>query len=169
MEKKEPASLGACVKAYTRCVSSGSVPRAYRGILASLTSFKSAWELAHPSDRTGALYQGYLDMSFVAVAPAALNARRLKASLVYLHAEGHFELWLTAGNRALQRQISEELARKPLNKYSLSKLLPGVDAVIARTVPPPYAFDEPEKLTQSLVLAAEAFVSDMAALIDADG
>ena len=163
----EHTSLAQDVAAYCSAVNDGSLPRAYRGILSALTSFKSAWEAAHPQDSVGALYQGYMDMSFVAVAPAAFGARRLKISLVFLHDEGVFTLWLTAGNRAIQAETSAALRGKPLGGYALCSLKPGVDAIIAHNVSQPYAFDEPERLTARLVKEAEHFLGDMVALLEA--
>ena len=163
----ERTSLTQDVAAYCSAVSDGALPRAYRGILSVLTSFQSAWKVAHPQDNVGALYQGYMDMSFVAVAPAAFGARRLKISLVFLHDEGGFTLWLTAGNRAIQAETSAALRGKPLGGYTLCALKPGVDAVISHTVPRPYAFDEPERLIMRLMKETEHFLDDMIALIEA--
>jgi len=160
-------SLSNCIAAYCRAVREDDLPRAYRGILSALMAFKAGWESAHPEDSVGALYQGYLDMSFVAVAPAAFGARRLKISLVFLHDTGLFSLWLTAGNRAIQAQTSQELAKKPLGSYSLSELKPGVDAIISQDITQPYAFDEPERFTSQLIAAAERFLSDMKFLLEA--
>lgn len=163
----ERTSLTQDIAAYCNAVSDGALPRAYRGILSVLTSFKSAWEVAHPQDNVGALYQGYMDMSFVAVAPVAFGARRLKISLVFLHDEGVFTLWLTAGNRAIQAETSAALRDKPLGGYTLCALKPGVDAIIAQTVPLPYAFDEPERLIMRFMKETEHFLEDMIALIEA--
>jgi len=163
----ETESLGRCIDTYCAAVAEGDIARAYRGILSTLTQFKSAWETAHPADNVGALYQGYLDMSFVAVAPAALAEKRLKISLVFLHPEGVFSLWLIAGNRAIQKSVSDSLRPLPLGGYTLSKLEPGVDAIIARDLPKPYPFDQPEALQAFLMQAAEAFMADMIALVDA--
>ena len=157
-------SLTACIDEYCRAVADGRFPRAYRGILASLTLFQSAWKSAHPADTVGALYQGYMDMSFVAFAPAALAEKRLKISLVFLHDTGNFSLWLAAGNRDIQKRVSEALRRVPLGTYSLSTLEPGVDAIIAYDLPKPYAFDDPQALNAWLVAAAEAFTQDMISL-----
>ena len=154
-----------CIDFYTKAVAQGDLACAYRGILAALTRFKSAWESTHPQDTVGALYQGYLDMSFVAVLPAALSGKRLKISLVYLHPSGTFTLWLIAGNRAIQKNISDALRKVPLGNYTLTKLEPGVDSIIALDLPKPYAFDEPELLTNNLLQAAEAFLSDMTKLV----
>ena len=160
----EHTSLTQDVAAYCNAVSNGTLPRAYRGILSVLTSFKSAWEVAHPQDNVGALYQGYMDMSFVAVAPAAFGARRLKISLVFLHDSGTFSLWLAAGNRDIQKRVSEALRSLPLGNYSLSTLEPGVDAIIAYDLPKPYTFDDPQTLNAALAAAAEAFARDMISL-----
>ena len=157
-------SLAACIEDYRRAVADGRLPRAYRGILAALTLFQSTWKSAHPADTVGALYQGYMDMSFVAFAPAALAEKRLKISLVFLHESGTFSLWLAAGNRDIQKRVSETLRSLPLGKYSMSKLEPGVDAIIAYDLTTPYKFDESQALNATLVAAAEAFTRDMISL-----
>ena len=158
-------SLTACIEDYCRAVADGRLPRAYRGILSALTLFQSAWKSMHPADTVGALYQGYMDMSFVAFAPAALAEKRLKISLVFLHDSGTFSLWLAAGNRDIQKRVSEVLRPLPLGKYSLSTLEPGVDAIIAYDLPTPYTFDDPQSLNAALVKAAEAFTRDMISLM----
>jgi len=158
--------LSVCVEEYCRAVSDARIPRAYRGILAALNLVKSTWETAHPADSVGALYQGYMDMSFIAFAPSELAGKRLKISLVFLHATGQFSLWLTAGNRTIQKSVSQSLRKISLGGYSLSVLEPGVDAIIAYDLPKPYLFDEPETLNRTLFAAAEAFASDMVSLVD---
>ena len=157
-------SLTACIEDYCHAVEDGRLPRAYRGILASLTLFQTTWKSAHPADTVGALYQGYMDMSFVAFAPAALAEKRLKISLVFLHDTGTFSLWLAAGNRDIQKRVSEALRSLPLGTYSLSTLEPGVDAIIAYDLPKPYTFDDPQTLNAALVAAAQAFTRDMISL-----
>ena len=163
--KQTTKSLSSFIDRYTTAVAQGDLTYAYHGILSALTRFKSAWESAHPQDTVGTLYQGYLDMSFVAVLPAALAEKRLKISLVYLHPSGSFTLWLIAGNRAIQKSVSDALRNVPLGEYTLTKLEPGVDAIIALDLPKPYAFDEPEQLTKDMLQAAEAFLADMTALV----
>ena len=163
----ETDSLGRCVDVYCGAVAQGDIARAYRGILSTLTQFKSSWETAHAADSVGALYQGYLDMSFVAVAPAALTEKRLKISLVFLHPDGVFSLWLIAGNRAIQKSISDSLRLLPLGGCTLCKLEPGVNAIIARDLPKPYLFDQPDAFNAYLMRVAEAFTADMISLVDA--
>lgn len=125
-------SLIACIESYQAAIAGGDLVRAYRGILAQLAQFKTAWEQAYPADHVGTLYQGYLDMSFVAFAPEALAQKRLKISLVFLHSGCEFALWLTAGNRAIQKSVSDALKSVPLGGYHLARLEPGVDAIIER-------------------------------------
>ncbi len=157
--------LSDCVESYSALVAQGEIARAYRAILAVLTRFKSSWETAHPADNVGALYQGYLDMSFVSVAPAAFTGKRLKISLVFLHESGLFSLWLIAGNREIQKAVSESLKSIPLGEYVRNPLAPGVDAIIAHDLPKPYAFDDPATLNAMLLKAAETFTADMIAMI----
>ena len=104
-------------------------------------------------------------MSFVAFASPSFASERLKISLVYLHPQGRFSLWLAAGNRGIQADISTRLRGKPLGKYALTKLCPGVDAIIECDISQPYDFDNPDALVHALVCAAEAFQSDMTSLL----
>ena len=163
----ETESLCTEIESYCAAVAKGGLPRAYRGILAQLTLFQSAWMQAHPADSAGTLYPGYLDMSFVSFAPAELAARNLKLSLVFLHESCEFTLWLVARNRAIQKRVSESLRGVPLGCYRLTKLEPGVDAIIEFTLEKPYAFDETALLTQRLITAADAFANDMIRLVSA--
>lgn len=165
--KNAPQSLSVCVEEYADLVARGDIARAYRAILSTLTQFKSAWEALQPADSVGALYQGYLDMSFVSVAPAALTKDRLKISLLFLHESGLFSLWLVAGNRAIQKAVSESLRHVPLGSYQLTALGPGIDAIIEQPLPKPYAFDAPETLIAELVAAMEHFTADMIVLLSA--
>ncbi len=104
-------------------------------------------------------------MSFVAVLPEALAEQRLKISLVFLHAEGIFSLWLTAGNRDIQKRVSDALRTVPLGGYTLCALEPGIDAIISCDLPKPYLFDEPDKLNAALMRAVELFQADMISLV----
>lgn len=161
----EPNSLSVSIESYCDIVAQGEFPRAYRGILAQLTLFQSTWVQAHPIDNVGALYPGYLDMSFVAFAPPELAKQNLKISLVFLHDSGTFSLWLVARNRGIQKSVSEALKSVPLGKYRLTVLEPGVDAIIESALEKPYAFDDPALLTARLMKSAEAFTQDMIALV----
>ena len=122
---KQTEPLNACVESYTRAVFAGDLPRAYRAILSTLSSFKAAWEAAHPKDTVGSLYQGYLDMSFISFASPALASERLKISLVYLHPQGCFSLWLAAGNRSIQADISARLRGKTAGQICAYRTPPG--------------------------------------------
>lgn len=161
----ESDSLSRCVDEYCQAVAQARLPRAYRGILSSLSLFQTVWKTTHPADAIGALYQGYLDMSFVAFTPVEFAHLRLKISLVFLHATGTFSLWLAAGNRAIQKRVSQMLRKVSLGQYELCDLEPGVDAIISIDIPKPYPFDDPDGLNRLLVAAAEMFTSDMISIV----
>ena len=139
-------SLQQAVDRYTSLLTDGELQRAYKGILSYMAFLQTQLAERFPACAGGALYQGYMDMSFVAFAPAELSEKRLKISLVFLHPTGDFSLWLAAGNREIQKRVSASLRSVPLGQYSLSVLEPGVDAIIAFDLPKPYPFDEPEEL-----------------------
>ena len=62
----------------------------------------------YPQSKVTSLYQGYLDMSRIALVPPKLEQLGLKIAIVYVHASKGFEFWLAAKNRSLQDSWREK-------------------------------------------------------------
>ena len=159
-------SLQQAVARYTSALSDGEFQRAYKGILSYMAALQAALTARFPACATGALYQGYLDMTYFALTPPALRDKKLKIALVYLHAEHRFELWLAANNRALQAETAQKLAAVPLGKYRLTNPAPGVDAIIETVATGEPDFDRLDALTETLAQAFEAFSNDLLTLVN---
>lgn len=157
-------SLGQDVRAYTRALQDGVIPRAYKGVLSFVSQLQSRLLEQFPGCAAGAFYPGYLDMTYFALTPPELRESKLKLALVYLHAENRFELWLAANNRALQAEMAKRLASISLGGYELTQPAPGVDAIIARVAATAPDFDQPDDLAKTLANAFAAFARDMTAL-----
>lgn len=157
--------LGQDVRAYTRALQDGSIPRAYKGVLAFVSQLQTRLQEQFPDCAAGAFYPGYLDMTYFALTPPELRENKLKLALVYLHAENRFELWLAANNRALQAEAVKRLAGVPLGGYALTQPAPGVDAIIAHVAAAEPDFDRPDDLAKTLAGAFAAFSRDMTELV----
>ena len=158
------ASLQQAISRYTASLSGGEVQRAYKGILSYMSSLQTQLAELFPTCAGGALYQGYLDMTYFALTPPELREKKLKIALVYLHAEARFELWLAANNRALQAETAKRLFTLPLGGYRVTAPAPGVDAIIEKIALDSPDFDHEDQMTETLSNAFASFSSDMLAL-----
>lgn len=159
-------SLGDCVKEYTIQLSKGEIQTAYRGIMTFMSDLRSYLERTYPDFAVGALYFGYMDMTYFAFTPSSLKDRRLKIALVYLHEERRFESWLAGSSRRIQTEYAEMLSHKELGPYVLSRIQPGVDSIIASAIVEQPDFDDLDELRRHIEVELVGFVDDMARVLD---
>ena len=155
------ASLQQSFCRYTASLSDGELQRAYKGILTYMSSLQTQLSERFPACAGGALYQGYLDMTYFALTPPELREKKLKIALVYLHSEARFELWLAANNRALQAEAAKRLSALPLGNYHVTAPAPGVDAIIETIALDSPNFDFQDQMTETLSSAFASFAADM--------
>jgi len=155
------ASLQQSFYRYTASLSDGELQRAYKGILTYMSSLQTQLSERFPACAGGALYQGYLDMTYFALTPPELREKKLKIALVYLHSESRFEFWLAANNRALQAETAKQLSMLPLGGYRVTAPAPGVDAIIETIALDSPDFDYQDQMTEALSSAFAAFSTDM--------
>ncbi len=111
---------------YTSLVKQQHIDGAYRIIITFLRSLQQKLAMNYPEAKVTDVYQGYLDMSYVAVITPQLQVHNLKLALVYVHAEGCIQAWLSAKNRTIQMEYREYFrSRLPPNSCTLVEQGPG--------------------------------------------
>lgn len=158
-------SLNDHLKEYAMQLQKGRIQQAYKGIMVFMTNLKSYLERKHPDFLTSALYQGYMDMTYIAFTPPKLKNKKLKIAIVYLHEEFRFEIWLSGTNRQIQADTIALLSRKDIGGYVLSQIHPGVDSIIASVLTDQPDFDHIEKLKDLLEIKSMEFIRDMESLL----
>ena len=154
-------SLNDAIRDYTEQLGKGQIQKAYRGILAFMSSLARRLGDKYPSYSIGALYPGLMDMSYFAFTPPDLKNRKLKIAIVYLHRQNRFEIWLGGMNRKVQAEMIDRLSRQDLGKYSLSQAAPGVDSILESTLAEQADFDHPDELFEQIEAKAIPFILDM--------
>ena len=139
-------SLNTYINEYTQQLAKGSIQKAYRGIMAFMSDFRSNLIKKYPDFSVTGLYFGYMDMTYFAFTPADLKDKKLKIAIVYMHEENSFEVWLGGVNRKVQAEYIKLLSDKDLGEYTLSKVEPGVDAIVFTQIMDHPDFDHPEAL-----------------------
>jgi hypothetical protein len=158
-------SLNQHMKKYNEYLKEGHIQIAYRSIMEMMSQLKVTWDNKYPETPSGALYAGYMDMTFISIKPAVLSDLDLRVSIVYLHESHTFEVWLVARNRKIQANIHSQLKNKELGKYSLTKLGPGIDSIIASTLDSKPNFDDMDRLIDALIEKTQHFILDMKVLV----
>ena len=153
------------IRAYTALLAQGHIQKAYRGIIGFMTELKAFLERRHTDYTAGALYMGYMDMTYFAFTPAALKLKKLKIAIVYLHEEARIELWLAAGNRKIQADYIALLSQKDIGGFTLSQPRPGVDSIIAFTAAEQIDFDRTDALMTHIETQTIQFAGEMLALL----
>ncbi len=158
-------TLNQHIKHYNEQLSLGHIQKAYKGIMEMMSQLKTTWDNQYPETPSGALYAGYMDMTFISVKPTELSDLDLRVSIVYMHESHTFEVWLVARNRKIQMNINRQLKGKELGKYSLTKLGPGIDSIIAITLVNKPDFDQMEDLIREIIEKTQNFIFDMKVLV----
>lgn len=158
-------SLNEHVLEYTSQLRRGHIQKAYKGIITIMTDLRTYLVSTYPEHSTGALYFGYMDMTYFSFTPPDLKKKNLKIAVVYLHEENRFEVWLAGCNRKIQADYIARLSKKNIGRYSLSQIQPGVDAIIAEIIIEKPDFDNPADLKMQIGLAVKEFALDIVAMI----
>lgn len=159
-------SLNDQVMEYTSLLKRGQIQKAYKGIMTMMTDLRTYLVFKYPDYSAGALYFGYMDMTYFSFTPADLKKKNLKIAVVYLHEENRFEIWLAGSNRKIQAEYISLLSKKNIGRYSLSQIQPGVDAIIAAIIIEQPDFDDPAVLKRQIEVAVKEFAIDVAAMMD---
>lgn len=153
--------LNEYVIAYQKQLQEGKIQIAYKGIMSFMGNLKSYLSDMHSDYLVGALYFGYMDMTYFAITTTELKDKQLKIAVVYLHQENCFELWLSATNKKIQAQYIDKLKDKDLKGYKLSVSQPGIDSIIESRIIDHPNFNELTSLKVELDILTQEFIKDI--------
>ena len=146
---------------FRRRLATGTIQKAYRALLSYMLDLRTHFESRYADLAPSGLYQGYLDMSYFALFPPALRARKLKIAIVFNYDAFRFEAWLAASNRQIQRRYWELFRDSQWPDYRVVAPARGIDAIVECDLAQDFNLDDPAALTARIEAAAIAFAADM--------
>ncbi len=147
---------------YRKQLQKGQLQTAYQGLMAYFRDLRSHFERAHPHYPPSAnIYYGYMDMTYFALFPESLKARKLKIPIVFVHDTFRFEVWLSGANRRAQSACWELLQEIGWNKYRLAKNPRTEDFVIAHILEEDPDFSDLTRLTGQIDAGTAAFIREI--------
>lgn len=162
-------SMNDLITEYTKELNRGVIQKAYRGIMSFMSELKNYMASKNPTFHVSSLYAGYMDMTYFAWTPLTLKKHGLKITIVYLHEQNSFEVWLSGANRKIQAKYIALLQHTNIGNFKLSTVGPGVDSIIEMPLDDKPDFEHPEDAMTRIEHAAMMFVETIISiLVDAD-
>ena len=151
---------------YQAQLEKGKIQLAYKGLMEYLSALRSDFAREYPQfELPGALYFGYMDMSYFAIVPPLFKPHKLKIAVVFLHQEFRFEVWLSGVNRQVQNECWQRIKESGWNRYPLVAKIQGSDAIIEHILVENPNFDERTALTNTLCAGTAQFIAEIEDLI----
>ena len=154
-------NLAESIKIYTELIEKGDIQTAYRGIMDFFGYLRVSFTKTYPQYEIGNLYQGYMDMTYFSITTDRFKAKGLKVAIVYLHAQGVFEVWLSARNRSMAKTFVPLFSSDVMLKLNAFHDMENPDAIVERKIVEYPDFDSQDDLAKLILQETERFVTEI--------
>ena len=125
----------------------GVIQRAYGALISYMMTLRTHFRNNFEDGSVSALYQGYMDMSYFALFPAALRPHELKVPIVLNYRPLRFEVWLSGKNRAVRDRYWGLLKDVTWPGYRVIAPRKWADPILEHDLTSNCDLDEPTALT----------------------
>lgn len=151
-------TLNQLIYNYTSYLQHGEIQLAYKGIMEFISKLRVDFTKKYPQYDISGIYHGYMDMSYFSVSTDTLKDNGLKIAIVYLHAKGHFEAWLSARNREVSKKYKVVLDGMIIDGIEVFHDDTNQDAILECTLISAPDFEEQAMLIDNIEQKVECFV-----------
>ena len=147
---------------YRKQLEKGSIKTAYKGLMEYIMNLRTHFADKYPDHFiSGAIYYGYMDMTYFAFSPKSLKDRNLKIAIVIIHDTLQFEVWLTGYNKQVQSSYWKLFKESGWNKYQVVPTTKVADAIIEHTLVENPDFSNLAALTKQIERSTLKFIKDI--------
>jgi hypothetical protein len=140
----------------------GDLITAYQGLMVFFRDLRSHFEKQFPDYKVPSnIYYGYLDMTYFALIPPALESHRLKIAVVFEYATFRFEAWLSGANRDVQARAWGWLKDSDWDKHRLADDPRTIDYILAHVLVDDPDFSDLPALTAQIERGTLDFIWDV--------
>lgn len=152
---------------YRTMLSEGDLQVAYKGLMDYLMELKTHFAKQYPDYFvSGAIYYGYMDMSYFSVIPRSLKERNLKVAVVFLHEAFRFEVWLGGYNKQAQAKYWKIIKEQKWDRYHLVPTTAGADSILEHILTVEPDFNNLAGLTQQIEAGTLDFIRQVESFLD---
>lgn len=154
---------------YRRQLQRGDIQVAYRGLMDYLLSLRAHFQNNHPGYAVpGNIYFGYMDMTYFSIVPPALQDKKLKIAVVFLHEAFRFEVWLAAVNKQVQTHYWKLFKDSGWEQYRLVPSPRGADSILESVLVAEPDFNDLDALSRRIETGTLQFITDVESFLSGD-
>jgi hypothetical protein len=147
---------------YKKQLAKGAIQKAYKGLMEYIMGLKTHFQSKYPDYFvSGSIYYGYMDMTYFSFFPKAIQDRKLKIAVVFVHETCRFEVWLAGYNKQVQEKYWKLFKESGWNEYQVVPTTEGVDAIVEHVLVENPDFGELDALTKQIEGATLKFIGDV--------
>lgn len=154
-------SFSEYMKEYRKQMERGVIKEAYRGLMEYLMNLRLYFKNKYPNYFVGALYEGYMDMTYFSFSPQSLKDRKLRIAIVFIHNTVRFEVWLSGYNKVIQTKFWKLFKESNWDKYHIVPTTKGVDSILEYILVENPDFSDLDNLTEQIEKGTLKFVKDV--------
>lgn len=160
-------SLQEAMIEYRKQLEKGTIQKAYQGLVQYIMNLKTYFNNQYPEySSAGALYHGYMDMTYFPLFPEALKNRKLKIAIVFNYEQFRFEIWLSGFNKQVQAEYYQLFKESGWKQYRIVAPEKGIDSIVESTLVEDPDFDDLDALTKQIEKETIQFIKDIEAFLD---
>jgi hypothetical protein len=164
-KKKEEETIGSLQEAmleYRKQLEKGVIQVAYQGLMQYMMDLKTHFNSRYPEySAAGALYHGYMDMTYFPLFPEALKEKKLKIAIVFNYGEFRFEIWLSGYNKGVQAEYWKLFSEAKWEKYTVIPPAKGVDSIVEHVLVGNPDFNYLDALTEEIETGTTRFIKEI--------
>jgi len=149
------------MKEYRKQMMRGVIKEAYKGLMEYLMNLRLHFKNKYPNYFVGALYEGYMDMTYFSFSPQALKDQKLRIAIVFIHDAVRFEVWLAGYNKEVQTKFWKLFKESDWDKYHIVPTTKGVDSILEYILVENPDFSDLDNLTEQIEKETLKFVKDV--------
>jgi hypothetical protein len=146
---------------YKKQMEKGDIKEAYKGLMEYIMELRTYFTNRYPNYFVGAIYQGYMDMTYFSFFPASLKCLKLKIAIVFLHDTCRFEVWLAGANKQVQMKYWKLIKEKKWNKYRIPSTIKNADSIIEYIIAENPDFSNLDLLTKQIERETMNFIKEV--------
>ena len=154
-------SFSEYMKEYRKQMERGVIKEAYRGLMEYLMNLRLYFKNKYPNYFVGALYEGYMDMTYFSFSPKSLKDQKLRIAIVFIHDTVRFEVWLAGYNKEVQTKFWKLFKESDWDKYHIVPTTKGVDSILEYILVENPDFSDLDNLTEQIEKGTLKFVKDV--------
>lgn len=146
---------------YRREVEKGDIQKAYKLLMASISTLKSNFEKKYPDFFISEIYPGYMDMTYFSFTPQPIKNLKLKIAIVFIHNRFVFEVWLVGQNKQIQAKYWKIVKEKKWSRYQVPDSIEGIDYIAKNVLVETPNFFDLDNLSQNIATKVIMFIEDL--------